>query len=159
MTVRAARPRAARVRSRTSVILAFVAALAALAACGGGGSHAGGSASTTAPAGANAALVAKGAGLVQVKPCLVCHTTNGAPAAGPTFAGLSGSRVTLTDGTTVTADDAYLERSILDPDAQTVAGFPKGLMRKLVPPNSITTLQARSIVAYIDTLRAPSPAK
>lgn len=100
------------------------------------------------------ALADRGAGLVQVKPCLVCHTTNGSAAAGPTFAGLAGSRVTLADGTTVTADDAYLKRSILDPEAQTVAGFPKGLMATLVPPNSITTLQADAIVAYLDALGA-----
>ena len=107
----------------------------------------------------SSALANRGAGLVQVKPCLVCHTTNGGRAAGPTFAGLAGSRVQLADGTTVIADDAYLKRSILDPGAQTVEGFPKGLMATLVPPHSITTLQADAIVAYLDTLGVTKPAK
>jgi cytochrome c oxidase subunit II len=124
-----------------------------LSGCGGGG------ATTTPPPGAAPDLVAKGAGLVQVKPCLVCHTTNGGSSAGPTFAGLAGSRVMLSDGTIVTADNAYLRRSIIDPGAQTVAGFPKGLMATLVPPNSITTLQAAAIVAYLDTLGVNQPAK
>ena len=101
-------------------------------------------------------LAARGAGLVQVEPCLVCHTTNGSKAAAPTFLGLAGSKVKLSDGTTVVADDAYLNRSILDPDAQTVAGFRKGLMRTLIKPDSITTIQAAAIVAYLHTL---APAK
>ncbi|HUI47462.1 MAG TPA: c-type cytochrome [Acidimicrobiia bacterium] len=122
----------------------ILAAALAVSACGGG-SHA------TAPPGPPS-LVEQGAGLVQAKPCLVCHTTNGGSGAGPTFAGLAGSQVKLSDGSTVTADDAYLERSILDPDAQTVAGFRKGLMSSLVPPHSLTTRQAAAIVAYIDTL-------
>ena len=124
-----------------------------LAACGGGSSHAN-TTSTTSSAAASA-LADRGAGLVQVKPCLVCHTTNGASAAGPTFAGLAGSRVKLTDGATITADDAYLKRSIIDPEAQTVAGYTKGLMTTLVKPHSITPRDADAIVAYIDTLAAP----
>ena len=132
---------------------AAFASASLLSGCGDGGT------TTTQPPGAASDLVAKGAGLVQVKPCLVCHTTNGGSSAGPTFAGLAGSRVTLSDGTTVTADDAYLKRSIIDPGAQTVAGFPKGLMATLVPPNSITTLQAAAIVAFLDTLGVNKPAK
>jgi cytochrome c oxidase subunit 2 len=129
-------------------LLAVVVALGATA-CGGG--------SSSKPQ--LSSLAARGAGLVQVKPCLVCHTTNGGPAAGPTFAGLAGSRVTLADRTTVTADDAYLKRSILDPGAQTVAGFPKGLMATLVKPASVTPVQADAIVAYIDSLAGVKPAK
>jgi cytochrome c oxidase subunit 2 len=136
------------------VVGAAIMSAGVLAGCGGGGSTTTASKPGTAPD-----LIAKGAGLVQVKPCLVCHTTNGGSSAGPTFAGLAGSRVTLSDGTTVTADDAYLKRSIIDPGAQTVAGFPKGLMATLVPPNSITTLQAAAIVAYLETLGVDQPAK
>ena len=42
---------------------------------------------------------------------------------GPKFVGLYGSQVTLDDGSTVVADDAYIRRSITDPDAQRVAGY------------------------------------
>ncbi len=44
--------------------------------------------------------------------------------ASATLAGLYGSRVTLQDGSTVTADEQYLRTAILDPSAQIVAGFP-----------------------------------
>ena len=47
---------------------------------------------------------------------------------GPTFEGLAGSTVTLTDGTQVKADAAYLERAILDADAEVVEGYSPGLM-------------------------------
>jgi cytochrome c oxidase subunit II len=136
--------RVARAR-RCAVAFAFVFGVAA---CGGSSSKSEAS-----------NLADRGAGLVQVKPCLVCHTTNGGHAASPSFAGLAGSRVALADGTTVTADDAYLKRSILEPGAQTVAGFPPGLMATLVKPGTITPLQADAIVAYIDTLTAAKPAK
>ncbi len=36
--------------------------------------------------------------------------------------------VKLADGTTVTADDAYLVRSILDADAEMVSGYRAGVM-------------------------------
>jgi cytochrome c oxidase subunit 2 len=136
----------ARARTRARAVAAVVALGAA--ACGGSSSKS-----------QSSSLAGRGAGLVQVKPCLVCHTTNGGPAAGPTFAGLAGSRVKLADGTTVTADDAYLERSILEPSAQTVEGFPKGLMATLVRPATVTPLQADAIVAYIDSLAGVKPAK
>ena len=40
--------------------------------------------------------------------CLRCHTLDGTPHLGPTWAGLSGARVPLDDGTEVVADVAYL---------------------------------------------------
>lgn len=41
--------------------------------------------------------------------CLTCHTTDGQESTGPTWQGLFGSEVTLTDGTTV-----MLTKSIYD---------------------------------------------
>jgi cytochrome c oxidase subunit 2 len=54
--------------------------------------------------------------------CPTCHQGQ-AGALGPNLAGLYGSEVHLEDGRTVTADDAYLRESILDPPAKVVAGF------------------------------------
>jgi cytochrome c oxidase subunit II len=55
--------------------------------------------------------------------CAGCHTIDGSPGVGPTWQGLFGSEEELTDGTTVTVDEAYLSESILDPNAHIVAGF------------------------------------
>lgn len=60
--------------------------------------------------------------------CLGCHTIDGAPGVGPTWLGLYGRQETMEDGTTVTVDDAYIRQSILEPNAQIVAGFPANVM-------------------------------
>ena len=74
------------------------------------------------------ALVARGKALYTTDGCSACHSLTGAAGAGPSFKGLAGGTSTLADGQTVTADDAYLERSIADPDAQIVKGYRAGLM-------------------------------
>jgi cytochrome c oxidase subunit 2 len=126
-----------------SVVLAV-----ALTACGGGGDSGGDAASP--PPGTPAA---RGEQLVEQLGCLSCHTTNGQRGAGPTWKGVAGRPVKLSDGTTVTADDEYLRRSILDPSAQVVAGFPGGLMAATVKPGSVTPEQADEIVAFLRTVR------
>jgi cytochrome c oxidase subunit 2 len=60
--------------------------------------------------------------------CISCHSVDGSVIAGPTWAGLFGSVETLADGTTVTVDEAYLQNSILNPNAQIVEGFNPGVM-------------------------------
>jgi cytochrome c1 len=96
---------------------------------------------------------ATGATLARQKGCVSCHTPDGRPAVGPTWKGLYGSKVVLDDGTTVTADDAYLRESIVDPSAKTVKGFQSGLMETTIKQNSFTDEQLDAIVAYIKTLR------
>ncbi len=101
-----------------------------------------------------AALLAKGgpeAGklLVQQNGCGGCHSITGATMTGPTWLGLFGSQVKLSDGKTVTADEAYLTESIKDPNAKIVAGFPANVM----PHFNLTDAEIKSIVAYIETLK------
>jgi cytochrome c oxidase subunit 2 len=55
--------------------------------------------------------------------CLRCHTLDGAPHIGPTWAGLYRSIVPLEGGGTVVADEAYLTESMMDPTARLHAGF------------------------------------
>lgn len=129
--------------------LALVLVVVVLAACGGGGDKGGDSAAAPAPG----TPAAAGEQLVEQLGCLSCHTTNGKKGAGPTWKGVAGRQVKLTDGTTVTADGEYLTRAILDPSAQVVAGFPGGLMAATVKPGSVTPAQAAQIVAYLQTLR------
>jgi cytochrome c oxidase subunit II len=88
--------------------------------------------------------------------CLSCHSLNGSDGAGPTWKGLAGSQVKLSDGTTVTADDAYLTQSIEDPDAQIVSGYHQGVMASAIPKGSLKPTQVRQLVAYIDSLKPSS---
>jgi len=97
------------------------------------------------------AATPEGAGqlLVSANGCAACHSINGAPGIGPTWFGLFGSEVELSDGTTVVADEAYLAESIRAPQVKIVAGFETQLM----PTYGFTDEQIANIVAYIKTLR------
>lgn len=93
----------------------------------------------------------RGARLVEQRGCTSCHTSDGRSSVGPTWKDLAGSQVTLTEGPAVTADDEYLRRSIVEPDAQVVKGFPKSVMPGGIAGN-LTAGQIGDIVAYIKTL-------
>ncbi len=86
-----------------------------------------------------------GAQLYEQFGCITCHGTG----KGPPFVNLYGSRVKLSDGTTVVADDAYLRESILFPSAQIVAGYPE-----IMPTfkGQITEEQILQLIAYIKSL-------
>jgi cytochrome c oxidase subunit 2 len=90
---------------------------------------------------------------VEDRACLSCHSTDGTRLAGPTWKGLAGSTVELSDGRRVVADRAYLRRAIQDPDAETVKGFPSGLMASVIRPGSVNDQDADAIVAYLETLK------
>ena len=62
-----------------------------------------------------------------------------------------GHEVTLTDGTTATADDAYLRKSIVDPGAEIVQGF-QDLMPKTFA-QTLTEEQISDLIEYIKTLK------
>ena len=80
--------------------------------------------------------------------CASCHGANGQGAAtGPAWIDLAGSERVLVDGTTVIADDDYLLRSILEPDAEIVAGY-----NLRMPTNGLSEAQAREIIVYIKEL-------
>lgn len=99
-------------------------------------------ASTDNPAG-------RGKKLVTQNGCLGCHSLDGSPNTGPTWFGLYGSQVTLSDGTTVTANDAFIAESILQPQAKFVAGFETVQM----PVFKFTDEQIADIIAFIKTVK------
>src|SRR6476661_6106775 len=117
------------------LLLPFVGAAAA--ACGGKG-EAGG------PSGA----VAHGKELARSSGCTACHGANGEGGLGPAWVGALGSTVELVDGTTVTVDEAYLTRSIKDPQAQVVDGYSVAM-----PQNELSDADIADIVAYITSLK------
>lgn len=93
---------------------------------------------------------ARGRELAEKYGCLGCHSTDGSAKVGPTWKALFGSEVPLADGRTVTADEAYLRESVVDPKAKIVKGFPE------VMPDfrgTVSDEDLSAIVAYIRTLR------
>src|SRR5262249_47303575 len=91
--------------------------------------------------------------LFQTRGCVGCHFSAGPPATGPIPNGLAGSKVKLADGSTVTADDAYITESIAAPDSQIVSGYAPGVMSSRVTPQRLTNAQIHALVAYIKTLK------
>jgi mono/diheme cytochrome c family protein len=101
------------------------------------------------PSSGGGAAAAAGAKLFESLGCSGCHSLTGGTLVGPTFKGLYGSKVTLSTGQTVTADDAYLLQSIEDPDAKIVKGFPKGVMSATIRPGSVPEAKAKQLIAFI----------
>jgi mono/diheme cytochrome c family protein len=97
------------------------------------------------------ALVARGEVLYRANGCAACHSLNGTAGAGTSFKGLSGSTVTLSTGQTVTADDAYLEQSITDPDAEIVEGYRAGIMPAAISSYDLAGKpdDIRALIAFI----------
>ena len=92
----------------------------------------------------------RGEALAKANGCAGCHSVDGTQSPnGPTWFGLSGSEVTLSDGTTVTADDGFIFESIKDPQAKIVAGFETQLM----PDFGLSDEQINDLVAYIKTIK------
>ena len=86
-------------------------------ACGGGDDGGSSSASSS------------GEDLYRQYACASCHSIDGSDGTGPTFKGLAGSTVKLDGGKQITADAAYLEKAITDPDADVTEGYNAGLMK------------------------------
>lgn len=101
---------------------------------------------------AGVATAAGGAQIAKNYSCTVCHSTDGSMSHGPTWAGLYGHDVTLVDGTTVKADDAYLLESIKEPNAR----VPKGFAPNFMPPYPmLQKVEYDSIILYIKSLAHP----
>ncbi|MBK7320128.1 MAG: cytochrome c oxidase subunit II [Anaerolineales bacterium] len=92
----------------------------------------------------------KGQLLTVSKGCVGCHSIDGSPLTGPTWFGLFGSDVKLADGSTITADEAFISQSILDPNATIVEGFPSP---SVMPPYVLTEEEIANIIAYLKTLK------
>lgn len=92
-----------------------------------------------------------GAKLFQDKGCIACHSVDGSPKVGPTLKGVFGRRLTVTTGgreREITADEAYLRKSLLDPQADIVKGFPP-----VMPPQkgAFTDAELDALINYLKT--------
>lgn len=89
--------------------------------------------------------------LLESRGCLGCHSMDGSKKIGPTFKGLYGSQVTVvTSGKerTITRDEEYLRRSILEPGADIVKGY-----QNIMPPLPVTKEELDGIIQYLKTLK------
>ncbi|HET9933436.1 MAG TPA: c-type cytochrome [Polyangiaceae bacterium] len=87
--------------------------------------------------------------------CFACHTVDGQPHIGPTWSGLYGSTVELADGHRVIADAAYLTRSMMEPSAELVAGYPPVMPTYL---GSVSQPETAALIEYIRSLQHTNPA-
>jgi cytochrome c oxidase subunit 2 len=104
---------------------------------------------------ADANPVVAGEKLFAEKACSTCHLPDGKGRA-PSLNGVYEGKVLLADGSTVSADDAYIRESILAPNAKVVAGF-----LPVMPSfqGQLTEEQILTLTAYIKSLQSqPVPA-
>ncbi len=99
--------------------------------------------------------VALGEALAKDNGCTACHAPSKEKLVGPGWGGLYGSTVTLADGSSVVADDAFLTEKILKPDAKIVAGYEAGVMPSFA--DILDTDQIAAIVGYIRSLEGRKP--
>jgi cytochrome c oxidase subunit 2 len=86
--------------------------------------------------------------LLEAKDCLTCHSIDGSESIGPTLKGILGRTTKLTNGSTITADEAYLRESIVQPETKIVHGFDD-----LMPKPELTDEEVNQILEYLRTLK------
>lgn len=94
---------------------------------------------------------ADGSALLVAKGCTGCHSLDGTRKVGPSLKGVFGRKVAvLTNGAerTIIADEDYLKRSILHPEADVVKGYPP-----LMPVIPVTPEELGAILDYLRALR------
>ncbi len=90
----------------------------------------------------------RGQEIAQSFGCTGCHTTTGEVIVGPSWLNLFGRTETLSDGTEVLVDEAYVQESILDPSLKLVQGFDA-----VMPTfSTLTDVDIEDIIAYMRTL-------
>jgi cytochrome c oxidase subunit 2 len=101
------------------------------------------------------AVVAKGPPpgeqLYLTKGCAACHSIDASPRVGPTWKGLYRKQVRVTTAgkeRMVIADEAYLRRSIEDPNADISVGYPP-----IMPKEKLTEEEMKGLVNYIESLK------
>jgi cytochrome c oxidase subunit 2 len=103
-----------------------------------------GNTSTTSPAVA-------GQELFQTLGCASCHGATGEGGRGPSLHGIYGAQTTLQGGQKITADEAYIRESILNPQAKLVDGF-----GPIMPTfqGQVSEEQLVQLIAYIKSLQS-----
>jgi len=100
--------------------------------------------------GSSLSMAQKGEHVFREKACVSCHSVNGERGIGPTVKGLFGSRVELSGGSMVDADENYVRESIMDPMKKVVKGFAPQMptFRGMLSDEDVNHL-----IAYLKTLK------
>ena len=108
--------------------------------------------SSAAPMRPEVSLAQRGHQLYETKGCTACHSIDGENKIGPSFKGLWGKQVELTDGSYVKADENYIREAIERPQAKVVKGF-----QPVMPTfqGQFEEQDLSAMIAYIKTLGEP----
>ena len=92
----------------------------------------------------------RGAGLTEKYACVSCHSTDGSIVIGPSFRNLYGKIETLEDDSQVEVDEKYIRSKILNPNQNSVKGFPK-----VMPAfqGVVSEEEIMDIIEYIKTVK------
>jgi cytochrome c oxidase subunit II len=91
---------------------------------------------------------------VEKNGCLACHSIDGGKSVGPSFRKLYGSTIEVTtNGAThkITVDDAYIKKSIYDPNTDVAAGYAPGIMKSY--KGVISDKDVEQINEYLKSLK------
>jgi cytochrome c oxidase subunit 2 len=92
--------------------------------------------------------------LLKQNGCIACHSLDGSKIVGPSFKGIYGHEAeVITDGQErkVMVDDAYILKSIYEPNADVVKGYNPGLM--ISYKEQVSEEDVKKIVEYIKELK------
>jgi cytochrome c oxidase subunit 2 len=88
--------------------------------------------------------------LHKVQGCAQCHSVDGKSGIGPTFKNVYGYERVMAGGARVLADENYLRESMLNPNAQVVAGF------DAIMPTAQGRMSEEQILAVIEYIKTLS---
>lgn len=86
----------------------------------------------------------------EKKGCNACHTIDGRPSVGPSWKGTFGSQVSLTDGSAVPMDAAYIRTAIMEPQKQMRPGFPPSMPTYA---GQLSEAEVNGVAAFIESLK------
>ena len=132
------------------IIVAVLGFGLSLAACTKHPGNEGKTAESAQSAGKELSLAEKGKALVAAKGCIACHSADGTRLTGPSYKGIYGTEVKLTNGSTVKVDDAYIRESIEDPMAKIVESYPPSMP---VYKGMVSDAEISAITEYIKSLK------
>ena len=95
----------------------------------------------------------EGLAIMKFQGCMACHSSDGSKIAGPTYLDLFGRQQVVIRNSaevTITVDEEYIKRSIFDPNAEIVKGYPKGLMQSY--KGKLSDADLTKIIEYLKSL-------